>query len=273
LTFLAQFRVRLLTVFFLALVSLHADEANDLQKHLQQRFLKKVFMIRNFYGGDHLIFDSQGNLLQGDRTVGYEGCWSAAQIEVRKLEVKEDRLILRGPRVFGVYDSQKKQLSQFVRKQDVQVEIQLNPAQMDEKSLSGVLTKIFLTREDDLGKLIPDVWRAPEPTPAKDTATPRQDSLPSFKVGNGVTAPKPIHTPDPEYSEEARKAKYQGDVAFWFVVDEKGNVTRIRINQCLGLGLDEQAIRVLSKWKFEPATKNGQPVAVQMNGMMTFHLY
>src|SRR6266849_1147335 len=135
----------MLSFLLLSFVPLHADETKDLQKHLQERFLKKVFMIRNFYGGDHLTFNSQGNLLQGDRTIGYEGCWSAAQIEVRKLEVKKDKLILRGPRVFGVYDMQKKQLSQLVREQDMQVEIQLDPAQMDEESLSGVLSKIFLT--------------------------------------------------------------------------------------------------------------------------------
>ncbi len=263
-----QVRIGVLSFLLLSFVPLHADETKDLQKHLQERFLKKVFMIRNFYGGDHLTFNSQGNLLQGDRTIGYEGCWSAAQIEVRKLEVKKDKLILRGPRVFGVYDMQKRQISPLAtERQEVQVEVQLDPAQIDEESLSGILTKIFLTREDDLGKLIPDVWMA------KDTTGTLQNPISAFSKENGFTAAKPIHTPDPEYSEEARKAKYQGDVTLWCVVDQNGNVARIRINQCLGLGLDEQAIHALSTWKFEPATKDGRPVAVQMNVSMTFRLY
>lgn len=266
---LTQFRIRLLiAVILLSFIPLHADESNDLQKRLQDRFLNKIFMIRNFYGGSHLVFDSQGNLLEGDRKVGYEGCWSAAQIEIHKMEINKGRLILRGPRVFGVYDTKTKEISQLGREhQEVQIEVQFDPAQVDEDSITGILAKIFLNREDDLGRLIPDVWTA------KDTTRTLQNAVSTFRKENGFIAPKPIHTPDPEYSEQARKAKYQGDVMLSCVVDQNGNIASIRINQCLGLGLDEQAIHALSTWKFEPATKDGQPVAVQLNVSMNFHLY
>lgn len=93
------------------------------------------------------------------------------------------------------------------------------------------------------------------------------------RVGNGIAAPRPISTPDPEYSEEARKAKYQGVVVLWLIVDQNGNPKQIKVSRPLGMGLDQKAIEAVQHWKFEPATKNGQPVAVQINVEVNFRLY
>jgi len=94
-----------------------------------------------------------------------------------------------------------------------------------------------------------------------------------FHVGGGVSAPRAIFAPDPEYSEEARKAKYQGTCVLWMVVGPDGRPRDIRVARTLGLGLDEKAIEAVKQWKFEPAMKDGRPVAVQINVEVTFHLY
>jgi TonB family protein len=94
-----------------------------------------------------------------------------------------------------------------------------------------------------------------------------------FRVGGGVSAPRAIDTPDPEYSEEARKAKYQGTVVLWLIVDSTGHPKDIKISRSLGMGLDQKAIEAVRKWKFEPAMKDGRPVAVQINVEVNFHLY
>jgi protein TonB len=94
-----------------------------------------------------------------------------------------------------------------------------------------------------------------------------------FRVGGGVSAPRAIFTPDPEYSEEARKAKYQGTCVLWLVVGPDGRTRDIRVARTLGLGLDQQAIEAVKQWKFEPAMKDGKPVAVQVNVEVTFRLY
>jgi len=94
-----------------------------------------------------------------------------------------------------------------------------------------------------------------------------------FRVGGGVSAPRAIFAPDPEYSEEARKAKYQGTCVLWMVVGPDGRPRDIRVARTLGLGLDEKAIEAVKQWKFEPAMKDGRPVAVQINVEVTFHLY
>lgn len=94
----------------------------------------------------------------------------------------------------------------------------------------------------------------------------------AFKIGGGVSAPVATFKPEPEYSEEARKAKYQGEVWLAVVVDEKGVPQDIRVTRKLGLGLDEKAIEAVRKWRFKPGMKDGKPVAVQATIAVSFHL-
>ena len=94
-----------------------------------------------------------------------------------------------------------------------------------------------------------------------------------YKVGGGVSAPRAIYAPDPEYSEEARRAKYQGTVILYVIVDADGRPRDIRITRSLGMGLDEKAIEAVKTWRFEPARKNAQPVSVQISVEVTFRLY
>jgi protein TonB len=94
-----------------------------------------------------------------------------------------------------------------------------------------------------------------------------------YRVGGGVSAPRLLYGPDPEFSEEARKAKYQGTVVLWMIVGTDGRTHEIRVQRSLGMGLDEKAIEAVRVWRFEPARKNGQPVAVQVNVEVNFQLY
>jgi len=91
--------------------------------------------------------------------------------------------------------------------------------------------------------------------------------------GGGVAAPKVIYQPEAEYSEEARKAKFQGAVTLSLIVGVDGLPRDIRVARSVGLGLDEKAIEAVRKWRFEPARKAGQPVAVHVNVEVTFNLY
>jgi len=94
-----------------------------------------------------------------------------------------------------------------------------------------------------------------------------------FRVGGGVSAPRVLENPSPDYSEEARKAKYQGTVVLWLIVDSNGKPRDVRVARSLGMGLDQKAIEAVRLWKFQPALKDGTPVAVQINVEVNFHLY
>ena len=94
-----------------------------------------------------------------------------------------------------------------------------------------------------------------------------------FRWGKGVIAPRVIYQIDPEFSEEARKAKFQGNCVLALVVDAQGRPTDIRILSALGMGLDEKAIESVKNWKFEPGKKDGHAFAVEIAVEVDFHLY
>jgi periplasmic protein TonB len=94
-----------------------------------------------------------------------------------------------------------------------------------------------------------------------------------FHVGGGTSAPRPIYSPEPEFSEEARKAKYQGVCTLGLIVGTDGRPRNIRVLSSLGMGLDEKAIEAVKNWKFEPAMRDGHPVNVEIAVEVDFHLY
>jgi protein TonB len=88
-----------------------------------------------------------------------------------------------------------------------------------------------------------------------------------------VSPPRALETPDPEYPEGARRALQQGTVVLWLIVGPDGKPRDIRVSRALGMGFDEKAIEAVSRWRFEPAMKDGKPVAVQINVEVNFRLY
>jgi TonB family protein len=79
----------------------------------------------------------------------------------------------------------------------------------------------------------------------------------AFRIGGGVSAPVPIFKVEPEYSEEARKAKFQGTVMLAIVVDEGGKTSNVRVLRPLGMGLDDKSVEAVMKWRFRPGYKDG----------------
>jgi TonB family protein len=95
-----------------------------------------------------------------------------------------------------------------------------------------------------------------------------------YRVGGGISAPVPIFTPEAEFSDEARRAKYQGVCLISLIVDAQGNPQNPRVVRPLGMGLDEKALEAVRKYKFKPAMKDGKtPVPVMMSIEVNFRLY
>jgi len=93
-----------------------------------------------------------------------------------------------------------------------------------------------------------------------------------YRVGGGVSQPILVKKVEPEYSEEARKAKFQGTVVLSIIVDETGLPRNIRVVRLLGLGLDEKALEAVQKWRFRAAQKDGKAVAVYATVEVNFRL-
>ncbi len=95
-----------------------------------------------------------------------------------------------------------------------------------------------------------------------------------YQLGDiGVTPPVAKYTPEPDFSEEARKAKYQGTVTLSAVIGPDGRPRNLRVVRSLGMGLDEKALEKVKTWLFEPGKKNGQPVSVAMTLEVDFRLF
>ena len=92
-------------------------------------------------------------------------------------------------------------------------------------------------------------------------------------IGGDISEPVPIYQPDPEYSDAARKAKFQGTVIVGVIIGVDGHVYDPKIVQPLGLGLDEKALDAVKLWRFRPAERDGRPVRVAANIEVNFHLY
>jgi protein TonB len=94
-----------------------------------------------------------------------------------------------------------------------------------------------------------------------------------YHLGGGVRAPIVLHQVDPEFSEEARKAKFSGNVLVDLIVDEQGNPSHVRVVRGVGLGLDEKAVEAVRQYRFKPATKDGKPVKVELTVDVNFQIF
>ena len=95
-----------------------------------------------------------------------------------------------------------------------------------------------------------------------------------YHVGGGVSAPVPLNSVEAEFSDEARRAKYQGVCLISLIVDAQGNPQNPRVIRTLGMGLDEKALEAVRKYKFKPAMKDGKtPVPVMITVEVNFRLY
>ena len=73
-------------------------------------------------------------------------------------------------------------------------------------------------------------------------------------------APEVLSEPKPQYTDEARQLKIQGEVTLQVKFGADGKVEVLRVVSHLGHGLDEQAERVAEQIRFKPAARDGQPV-------------
>jgi TonB family protein len=123
--------------------------------------------------------------------------------------------------------------------------------------LAAILASMFLPAQhsnpdNTPTKVPPCVWKSP-PQPC-------------------VVRPTAIAQPEPDYSDEAREKKVEGEVYLEFVVGVDGRAHDVHVTKSLGSGLDEKSIEAVKQWTFRPGTLDGHPVAVKLRGSVSFHI-
>lgn len=268
---------------FLFLASSNA-RGEDLQDHLNATCKNKIYMLRHAITRESQHYDSTGQLLDS----ATEGPWTIyGALEIKNVTLFPNQLRLTANRLVYTYDQGKKDLVPGRikwNKAKVTLDVALIHPITTTEEVDGILQRIFAFNEGELIETVPDYWRPFLQKRASGMSTPAPASVTEveMKLDSGeaiyrvhppaVTTPKPVYTPEPEFSDFARDHRMQGMVVLEIIVDKTGAVLRPEIVRPAGFGFDEQAVTRVRSWKFKPAMRDGNPVAVHMNIEVAFHL-
>lgn len=278
---------------FLVAAQLHADHSQA--KELNHDLQNKVILLRNFYRGDRLEYDSAGEPLGNPPP----GSWTVdGVIRVHKVSIAHNRLQIHSKRYFVQNTPDGYDL--FPSPRDLTIEVDTDSHPITLEFVHSIMNRVFLTAEDRAADLVPDYWKpcfgaqttavrkchmSPRIAPLFRFASPLQstsapgDDKPAtdtqgiFGSGKGTTAPHAVRAPDPEYSAEARRERVQGIVIIALVVDKFGQPSDIKLVSPIGYGLDEKAMDSVKTWKFEPGRRGSEPMATYATIEVAFHLY
>lgn len=279
----------------LAVVAMQLHAENSPVRELNHDLHGKIFLLRNFYRGDRLRYNAAGEVLGNAPT----GSWTVdGAVEISKINLAHNHLQIRTKRCFLTSSPDGYELARSERGLTIEIDVDGQPITVD--SLHSLMHHLFLTSQDRAADFVPAYWKpcfgaqttgstacrlSPRLAPLFRFAAPLQvtsspaggkeasDDHAIFGVGKGVSPPRTIHDPDPEYSVEARKEGVEGMVIIGLVVDKFGQPTDVKIVSPVGYGLDEKAIESIKTWRFEPARKAGEPVSVYATVEVAFHLH
>ena len=294
--------IALVLALVAVVAALPLPAASELEQNLRDRYNGKTLVLRNFYAGDSLQYDASGRFSRSADS----GDWTVdGFVRVDNVKVSGQRLTIQAKRLHMVRTRDGGFAPVPSPAKKLRIEADVNPGEGTPDRAEALLARIFLTSQDHFAELLPDYWKpcviagltgkdSQKYTgchfPAEVLAIPgvayRPDQRPpeladaagpiaSGKVfhGKGVTMPKGLYLPQPGFSEDARQAKCQGAVTLMLVVDKTGGVRSIRIVSPMGCGLDGKAVGAVEKWQFNPGTKDGEPVDVEIGVEVNFHLY
>jgi TonB family protein len=280
-----------------SIVSPAPARASDVEQRLRQEYRGKKFVLRNFYVGKHLRYDPSGNLIGPS----ISGDWIGdGLVLVQDIHFSHRDLIVEANRLL-VVELNGGQFQILPEPESQLPKLRIESSLQEESQADAVLAKIFLTSQDSLADVVDDYWKpcireaagaaggqpafssdlltvpsiGAESRGSKDGATGKTEldckAKPAHRKGDSV--PHVIHQTEPEYSQAARSAHYQGVVVLKLVVDEKGAPRYIRVINSIGNGLDRQAIKAVRQWVFAPAEKDGRPIPTEIAVEVDFRLY
>lgn len=277
-------------VFILALsCGFSASTAADqrLETVLTDEYHDKVLALRHSFKPDRQEYAADGTPVKAAE----EGPWTIyGRMVVSKITVDTQQLRVEGKRALFFFDSgghpvqvktDRKHPAEDLR---VTVRLQQPLASVDEART--VLSRVFAFSPVDMVDSVPDYWRGHL---AKQLGVEVPRKVGSEHASGAVEAggikspadfekmhiewPRALHSPEPDYSDVARKWHVQGVVGLNIIVDPTGKVRDIKLVHPLGMGLDESAMATVGTWRFAPAKRDGQPVPVAIYVEVDFHLY
>ena len=280
-----------------SLACVTSGHASDAEKRLRDEYLGKRLVIRGFYTGDRLHYDSSGNEI-GSAT---NGDWiSDGLVLVRDIHLSRHHLTVEAKRLL-IVELDEKEFQLATEDQKDLPNLKIESDLKDDSQADATFAKIFLIGHDSLADFVANYWKPCVREAASGDGTglrfsPDLLAIPgitaeSHQIQNDAATEKAefdcktkfthrkgefarvIHQVAPQFSEAARAAKYEGTVTLKLVVDENGTPRYIRVTKPIGHGLDEEAMRAVKQWVFAPLEKEGNSAPTDIVVQVNFHMY
>lgn len=249
--------------------------AQSTRADIETRLLHQPLYLRGQWRDDSLKFAADGALRNKSLPVSF----TLAGVDITRVQLKPDRLLLEGRRVGLTFKNNAPQRVPLNsgdpnRHVDESMFIEITaPASTD---YTAVLDSIF----SDFPTLLrrqPLYWQKYATTyltpSAAATSAVTAAATPVRRVGGGVTPPKVLKAPEPEFSGPARALKQGGNCLVYLQINTNGEPTNVAVLKPVGLGMDERAMAAVMQYKFNPATENGHPVVVEINVEVSFQIF
>jgi TonB family protein len=276
-------------VVICVLVRTVGAENQEVGTVLNAKYGGRALHLRHFFKSNSQEYDAQGTPLQA----GDEGPWTLyGGMTVKKISVSHNTVLIEGKRAAYVFDTAEKLPIPVTEKDRLRITIRLHAPLTTADEAVIVLERVFALTRDDILSSVPSPWqdylkKYLTPNPSSDGAQTNDadskgppstpdviEAAKAFKVGEpGLTPPRILYKPEPEFTEEARKHKIKGVFGLTVLVETTGRIEKVSIVHPLGMGLDESAIESVKAWRFQPATKDGVPVAVAVYIEVEYHFY
>ncbi len=254
--------------------------AQSTQDAISARLKGQPLYLTGCWGGEKLSFQADGQPKKHYRVVPF----TEAGMEVRRVELSGDRLRIEGPRI-GLLFTEGKAHRVPIGPETITIEIQGVAGEGFGKALDAIFAP-------DLARLVPtmpDYWQDYArkylvPPSAVELQNPTSRSgygqidapvpqdLKPMHVGGSIKPPVLLSGPEPEFNEASKLLKMSGTVEVYMWIPEDGLPTHIRLVRPMGMGLDEEAIQVVTRYRFKPAMKDGKPLKVDLYIDVGFHV-
>ncbi|MGB7189652.1 MAG: energy transducer TonB [Acidobacteriaceae bacterium] len=253
-------------------------------KQAEKELKGKTVFLRGMEAGDKLVFDAQGAEVGSYQT----GSFAYSAIQIQKIHLTDAQLEMRGKRVALVLHAKSNTLllsdAQFVPlHENVDVVIGVDAAHPE--AIDAAIGKVFaFSAAEVVGGLPPVAEKialyslGSDAPPVGKTETPYKPGTP------GLSPPRLLHSVAPAFTDEARQNKASGLCVLSMIVDTTGRPEHIRIVQSLAAGglktnrpldggLQFNAVKAASQYRFDPARLRGTPVPVAINVVVNFRIY
>jgi len=265
---------------FMATAGVGLASTQSTEADVAARLKGKPLYLQGFWIGDKLTFQADG---RPDKVYPTDS-FTLSGFDFGNAKIQNGRLKISGERVGLIFDrnghGQRHNLGGLV------IEIAAPP----DNNFTKALNAVFVDGLAELAPLLPSYWQAYAqtyflPRPADETST---DSVRITKllssnrpngdirhVGGNIKPPRVIQSADPVFSSYARNMKLVGNVNVYMWVEPDGSPSHLQVVRPLGMGLDERALRAASQFQYSPATRDGEPIRVELyiNMNMNFQMF